>query len=157
MSGAMLAVTYVLEGDLDRLRIPAPRPARFSDRLWQHTCFEIFIRAEGATTAYHEFNFSPSHEWAAYAFERYREGAPLMDEALDPQVAVRDVAGELELSASIRLGALSPMHARGKLTLALSAVVEDRDGSLSYWALAHPAGKPDFHHADAFALELANV
>jgi hypothetical protein len=46
------------------------------------------------------------------------------------------------------------MHAGARLTLALSAVIEDEDGVLSYWALKHPAGKPDFHHRDAFALEL---
>jgi len=40
------------------------------------------------------------------------------------------------------------------LRLALAAVVEDERGMLSYWALRHPAGKPDFHHPDAFALEL---
>jgi hypothetical protein len=33
-------------------------------------------------------------------------------------------------------------------------VIEAADGSLSYWALRHPPGKPDFHHRDAFALEL---
>ena len=40
------------------------------------------------------------------------------------------------------------------LRLGLSAVVEDVDGILSYWALRHPSGKPDFHHTDAFALQL---
>jgi hypothetical protein len=40
------------------------------------------------------------------------------------------------------------------LRLGLSAVIESCNGSLSYWALRHPAGKPDFHHADAFALGL---
>jgi ABC-type uncharacterized transport system permease subunit len=46
------------------------------------------------------------------------------------------------------------MHRRGRLALALSVVVEHEDGVLSYWALAHPAAKPDFHHRDAFVLEL---
>ncbi len=36
----------------------------------------------------------------------------------------------------------------------ISAVIEETDGTKSYWALAHPPGKPDFHHADCFALEL---
>jgi hypothetical protein len=40
------------------------------------------------------------------------------------------------------------------LRLGLSAVIEDDNGSLSYWALKHPSGKPDFHHPDAFALEI---
>ena len=33
-----------------------------------------------------------------------------------------------------------------RLQLALAAVVEDEDGRLSYWALRHAPGKPDFHH-----------
>jgi len=73
---AILAVTYIVEGDLDRVRVPAPRPQRFADRLWRHTCCEIFIARRGLP-GYHEFNLSPSGEWAAYAFERYRERAPL--------------------------------------------------------------------------------
>jgi hypothetical protein len=41
------------------------------------------------------------------------------------------------------------------LHLGFTAVIEDRDGRLSYWALRHPPGKPDFHHADSFALKLS--
>jgi hypothetical protein len=39
--------------------------------------------------------------------------------------------------------------------MALSAVIEATDGTLSYWALAHPSDKPDFHHPDSFVLELS--
>lgn len=156
IKGGKLAVTYVLAGELGRVHLPTPQPPRIADRLWQHTCCELFVRREDVP-AYHEFNFAPSGEWAVYAFERYREGAPLMDEALDPRVTVRSAAGKLELDAVIRLDRLSPMHAHSTLSLALSAVVEDREGVLSYWALAHPSGKPDFHHPAAFALELANA
>jgi hypothetical protein len=151
-----LMVTYVLEGAIDRICVPAPRPPRIADRLWHHTCFEILIRRE-ALPGYHEFNLAPSGEWAAYAFERYRKGAPLVDEMLDPQVTVRSAAGKLELEALIRLDPLSPAHARSGLALALCAVVEERDGTVSYWALRHAAGKPDFHHSDAFALHLDEV
>jgi hypothetical protein len=38
--------------------------------------------------------------------------------------------------------------------LGISAVIETRDRQKSYWALAHPPGKPDFHHADCFAATL---
>ena len=41
------------------------------------------------------------------------------------------------------------------LRLGLSAVIEDDSGKLSYWALKHPSGKPDFHHPDTFVLEIA--
>ena len=150
-SGDTLAVTFVLIGDLDRIRIPEPRLPRIGERLWEHTCCEIFITLEGVP-AYHEFNFAPSGEWAAYAFERYREGAPVMDEALGPRMTVRRAAGQLEIDVLIRLDRLSPAHAGAKLRLALSAVIEDRDGGLTYWALAHPASAPDFHHPDSFTL-----
>ena len=152
-----LAVTYVLEGALERLRVPAPRPPRIAHRLWEHTCCEIFIAAKGRP-GYHEFNLSPSGEWAVHAFERYRKGAPLSDppdaEGLAPRIAVRNAAGRMELDAVVRLDRLSSLHLTASLSLALSAVVEDSEGLLSYWALTHPPGRPDFHHAEAFALEL---
>ena len=87
----MLAVGYLLEGDLDRLRVPRARTPRIAERLWQHTCCEVFVACEGSP-AYHEFNFGPSREWAAYAFVRYRDGGILTDEALNPGITVRDTA-----------------------------------------------------------------
>jgi|SRR5688572_29775252 hypothetical protein len=153
--GERLAVSYVVECDLDRVRVPAPRAPRPADRLWEHTCCEIFIARKGAP-GYREYNFSPSGEWAAYAFEAYRarcagEPQPALS---PPQITVRGDRGTLELDASISLDGLAPRPG-ARLALALSAVIEDSDGKLSYWALRHPRGKPDFHHPDAFALELA--
>ena len=116
----------------------------------------MFI-ARAGQPAYHEFNLAPSGEWAAYAFARYRDGALLADEDLDPRIAVRSSADGLALEASIRLDRLSPVLVRARLALALSAVLEDDAGALSYWALKHPPGRPDFHHPDAFALELDEV
>ena len=40
------------------------------------------------------------------------------------------------------------------MRLALVAVIAEKNGSLSYWALAHPPHRPDFHHAEAFVLVL---
>ena len=40
------------------------------------------------------------------------------------------------------------------LRLGASAVIETRDGVLSYWALPHPAARPDFHAAGGFTLRL---
>ena len=99
---------------------------------------------------YREFNFSPSGEWAAYTFRGYRDGGEL-DIDMAPIIAVHRSVDRLELHAEIRPDCLPPGRS---LQLGLSAVVEDADGVLSYWALRHPPGKPDFHHADAFALQL---
>lgn len=152
----ILAVHYSLEGDLDRLRVPRPRTPRVAEHLWQHTCCEIFVASKGSP-GYHELNFGPSGEWAAYAFARYRDGGILVDDQLDPGVTVRSAAGGFELDARVRLSRLSPAHRSASLSLAVSAVVEDDSGKLSYWALGHPPGKPDFHHPDAFTLELDGI
>jgi hypothetical protein len=141
----MLALSYRIEADLERLRIPAPRAPAPGERLWQHLCCEAFV-APAAASAYREFNFSPSGEWAAYAFERYREGAPLG--IPDPGILVRMDGEALELAASIPV---EPV----RLRVALCAVIEERDGTLSYWALRHPSARPDFHHHDGFTLEVA--
>ena len=99
---------------------------------------------------YREFNFSPSGEWAVYAFRSYRVGGEL-DVELAPGIVVRRTMNRLELDAEICQDILPPGR---PLRLGLSAVMEDADGELSYWALRHPPGKPDFHHTDAFALQL---
>lgn len=149
----MLAIAYAVEGDLARVRVPRPRPPQFVDGLWKHTCCECFVSLEDRPE-YHEFNFAPSGEWAAYAFKKYREGGPFAHEALNPRVTVRKVADKLELDALISLDRLSSAHTSGKLVVGLSAVIEEVGGRLSYWALRHPAGKPDFHQRDSFALEI---
>jgi hypothetical protein len=144
-----IAVVFSLEGQLSRLRIPESRPPGRTDGLWRHTCFEAFVMA-GNGPGYREFNFSPSGEWAAYAFRAYREGGMLEAES-NPGIVVRRSTDRLELDAVIRPECLPS----GKLLrLGLSAVIEDAYGGLSYWALRHPLGKPDFHHTDGFTLEL---
>ena len=145
-----LQVAYILEGEIERLRIPGPRAPRIAERLWQHTCCEIFIARRGAP-GYREFNLSPSGEWAAYAFERYREGGLLSDPALSPEIEVKQGPRRLELSARIRL------QDHIKLLIGLAAVIEEESGTLSYWALRHAPDKPDFHHPAAFAMELDEV
>ena len=90
---AVIRVLYRVEGRLDRLQVPQPRAPRFADGLWRHTCCEIFVARDGSP-AYHEFNFSPSGEWAAYAFSGYREGA-LRDENVRPTIRMQTAEGVL--------------------------------------------------------------
>ena len=107
----------------------------------------------GEGPEYREFNFSPSGEWAVYDFRNYRKGGVLESE-LAPGIVVHKTMDRLELGAEICQGLLP--HGR-PLRLGLSAIVEDAAGILSYWALRHPPGKPDFHHTDAFALQLEKL
>jgi hypothetical protein len=151
-SSAELELTFRLDGDIPRIWFPSPGVPRIATQLWRHTCFEAFIALEGQP-AYHEFNFAPSGEWAVYAFCDYRDGGPLAYEMMRPHIAVRSAGSRLELDALVRLDGLSAIHPHASLRIGLSAVIEASDG-LSYWALRHPADKPDFHDADGFALLL---
>jgi hypothetical protein len=151
-SPAGLTLVYRLTGDLENLRIPDPRTALRADGLWRHTCFEAFIGQTGGRN-YWEYNFSPSGAWAAYQFTGYREGMAALMKGAAPIISV-DTAGDtlevtvrVDLSWLVRAGASSPR-------LGVTAVIEDRARVLSYWALKHPAEKPDFHHADGFVLPL---
>jgi hypothetical protein len=148
MAGEALELQYTLRADLARLRIPGPKPASRTDELWRHTCFEAFLHAR-AGTGYHEVNASPSTEWALYSFDDYRHGMTPANVSTPPAIHVTRSARELVVDVRIDLKVLPPSRA-----LALAAVIEDESGSLSYWALKHPAAKPDFHHAGGFALEL---
>ena len=147
-----LGLTYALEGDLGAIRVPAPVAPSIVHGLWEHTCFEVFVAADGRP-GYHEMNFAPSGAWAAFAFRGYRDGEPLNDTGLAPHIAVRrEGGGRLLLDARVPLVRLAPAYAAARLRLALTAVVEDARGGRSYWALRHPPGRPDFHPRAGFAL-----
>lgn len=149
--GALLLLRYRAGGDIGRLLLPPPSAPVRTDELWRHTCFEAFIAAAGG--GYYEFNFAPSGEWAAYRFSAYREG--MADLPIDaPQTEARAEDGVFDLIVSLDLASLPKLAAAPAWTVALTAVIEEADGRKSYWALAHPPGKPDFHHSDGFALQL---
>jgi hypothetical protein len=149
---ALLSVSFSLAGDLRRLRVPSGGPARRGDRLWEHTCFEAFL-APAVGASYHELNLSPSGEWAEYAFARYRErDTSLAGSGVTPEITVSRAEGRLDLTAVLRVDRLPLLAGSRALRVALSVVVEEEGGRLSYWALRHPGARPDFHHPDAFAL-----
>jgi hypothetical protein len=149
--GAQLAFQYLVNGDIEELELPPQRHATHADGLWKQTCFEAFARVPGAR-GYVELNFSPSSEWAVYAFDDYREGMRAMTSAGAPGIVCRRREGALEVDVDVQL----PLpRETWTLELAISAVLRDRHGGSSYWALAHPPGKPDFHHRDSYALKLA--
>ncbi|HEX9963934.1 MAG TPA: DOMON-like domain-containing protein [Allosphingosinicella sp.] len=171
-----LQLRFVLIGNIRKVRLRLREPYR-GEELWRHTCFEAFVRV-GGDEDYLEFNLAPSGDWAAYSFQRYREGmeraagvgaSPLDVQsrtgALEPErKALLKQAGfdtlerfepsffslktELSFPDSMGLAVARPWQ------IGLSTVVEERNGRISYWALANPPGKPDFHDPACFALEL---
>ena len=161
-----LVLSYVVTGKISALLMPPIVPAARADELWQHTCFEAFLRP-AADAAYYEFNFAPSTQWAAYQFDSYRNGMGVLTEIGAPRIEVRAAPERYTLQATLELDRLPTARLsssaddgrvrEGKATwrLGLAAVIEETSGRKSYWALAHPPGKADFHHSDCFALEIS--
>jgi hypothetical protein len=151
-----LLLSYVVTGRINDIRMPPVAPAARGDELWRHTCFEAFVRAASGPE-YYEFNFAPSTQWAAYRFSDYRSGMSVAAEAEPPSIEVQPSTDRYTLQASLELDRLSGLPRKSLWRLGLSALIEDTAGQMSYWALAHPPGKPDFHHADGFAHEFSQA
>jgi len=121
---------------------------RRADDLWRHSCFEAFVASAGAP-GYHELNLATSGHWAGYAFDGYRAG---MCAASDVRLVEADWRFG-DRRADIRLS-IAVSHADADWALNVTAVIEAKDGSKSYWALAHALGPPDFHARDGFLATL---
>jgi len=131
----------------DRFVIAEPKEPDRADGLWQTTCFEAFLRAEDEE-AYREWNFAPSGQWAVYDFSGYRADMSNAELTSPPYIRMEDNLTWWALGATIGVDA-APTWALG-----LSAILEERGGTKSYWSLAHSSDKPDFHAADCFAARL---
>lgn len=148
-----LHLAFSVTGDIAALRLPPPGPIVRADELWRHSCFEAFLRP-GGDPGYFELNFAPSRAWAAYRFNDYRMDMAVADDVPAPAIEVSQSTDSYRLSAAVELSAALGLLADRPWRLGLSAVIEEESGRQSLWALAHPPGKPDFHHAHCFAAEL---
>jgi hypothetical protein len=153
LRAAGLLLRYVVSGKIDELALAAVTAPTRTDELWRHTCFEAFIQPSPGET-YYEFNFAPSTRWAAYRFDGYRAGMRVAGEIGAPQIELEREGDRFTLQATLQWDEASELGRAATWRLAVSAVLEEAAGGKSYWALAHPPGKPDFHHADCFAVEL---
>ena len=131
----------------ERFVVPVSEEPHRADELWKTTCFEAFLRPLGEER-YREWNFAPSGDWAAYEFTGYRDGMVPAEIDADPYIRMEDNFTWWALGATIAVPADTNWQ------LGLSAVLEEKDGTKSYWALAHPGEKPDFHDPGCFAAHL---
>lgn len=148
-----LRLRYFVDGDVNRIVVaPHARSVR-TDGLWMHTCFEAFVAGQ-ESSAYCEFNFSPSTEWAVYGFTGYREGMAPLAHATPPVVTASVTEDRIALEAVVPRETLLALPGDSKLRLGLAAVIERKDGGISHWAITHPAERPDFHDPAGFVLQI---
>ena len=144
---AMTNIWFGVGAPASRFLIPeAEEPARV-DELWKTTCFEAFLRPLDEA-GYTEWSFAPSGQWASYDFIGYRENMTEAEVGSPPYIRMEDNLTWWTLGATIAVPADTNWE------LGLSAVLEEKDGTKSYWALSHPREKPDFHDPGCFAARL---
>lgn len=139
-------ITFAIEGATERLALPQPAKPYRTDELWRTTCLEFFVAT--GPESYLEFNFSPSSQWAEYRFDNYRAGMQALPVDEPPVILVSDEGDCLIVPVIIEW----PNMAVG--AVGLTAVIEETDGTKSYWALAHAPGAPDFHNRDCWIATL---
>ena len=134
-------------GGLSFNRHKPENSARRQDNLWEHTCFEAFLARPGAE-GYWEVNIAPNGDWNLYQFDDYRTGGVAEPLAKPPEV--RFSMNRVGCRCTIQIP-LQPWWPSAEIPeIALTMVLEDRSSCLSYWALSHPADKPDFHDRRGF-------
>ncbi len=149
---SILAWRYEVRGDLMAVVLPEPAesPAR-RDRLWEETCLEFFL-APADAPRYWEFNLSPAGHWNVYRFESYRQGMAEEAALASLPFTIERTSASLLLTLEVDVAGLIP--APLSIEVAISAVIKDREGETTYWALTHPGPQPDFHRREAFLIKL---
>lgn len=153
-SGALHAA-YQVKGALDCVNwrgIPPVTGRRHE--LWRQTCFELFFGIQGAA-AYWEMNLSPNGCWNIYRFMDYRIG--MREEAFVDQPVCNIVEDDGLFSICCTIDCKALFNDSSNLELAVSSVIQDAGGSISYWAMDHYGPVPDFHNRAGFSMVLPGI
>ncbi|BAB73738.1 DOMON-like domain-containing protein [Anabaena sp. FACHB-709] len=147
-----LTINYQVVGELAPVEIPSSVdiPTR-KHELWQDTCFEFFIGIKDSQQ-YWEFNLSPSRNWNIYRFHGYRQGMQEETAFTALPFSIENYSDSLEMSLNVDLERIiSPEQL---IDVAITTVIKQKDGKITYWALVHPGKEADFHIRDSFIIRL---
>jgi hypothetical protein len=148
LSDGTLFLRWRIDG-AQRVLLPAYAGTGRADDLWKTTCFEMFLNL--GERGYREFNFSPSGRWAAYDFASYRVASGAAELSDWPETSVE--RGDTIITGAVRV----PVDALAGARLgALSAVIEEEGGVISFWASEHHNDEPDFHDRACFTLDFGS-
>ena len=143
-------LTFTIDDPKDALQVPDGKGIR-RDGLWMTTCLEFFL-GRASEDSYREFNFSPGGDWAAYSFDRQRQGQRQLLMPEDPKVRWRRERNTWILEAELTINDL-PENGACNLT----AVIEEKDGTKTHWAALHAPKSPDFHDPLCFSVPFPSL
>jgi hypothetical protein len=150
----LLTIHYALAGKIEDIFLPSPsvNPSR-KDDLWKTTCLEFFLAVKNLPQ-YWEFNISPSRDWNVYYMDAYRRIG------FRQEASIQWFDSEMQKSTNVFLlnaaVDLNPIiQVEQMLEVGVTAVIQTKEGSETYWALTHPAPEADFHLRQSFLLAMA--
>ncbi|MCC5645251.1 DOMON-like domain-containing protein [Nostoc sp. CHAB 5824] len=147
-----LIICYTLGGDLKEIAITPPsNAASRKHELWKDTCFEFFLGIKDSQR-YWEFNLSSAGHWNVYRFNGYRQGMQEETAFKNLPFNVQNQADGLTLALDVDLNKI--ISAEQAIEVAITTVIKDKDGEVTYWALTHRGAEADFHIRDSFIVEL---
>jgi len=142
-------LTYEILGNTQAIAFPDRTASGRSTKLWEETCFELFIR--NVDGEYVEFNFAPSGQWACFHFDRYRTGMRDVNLDAQPKISVAVTPQLFQLKVSLDLADVGLLgRPDATLFIALTSVMKLQDQRYCYFALEFPSGSLDFHHPAGF-------
>jgi hypothetical protein len=155
-----IEIEYQLENCVGQaLDLVSEKIARFSETLWQKTCFEFFLRFP-EQNIYWEWNWNPLGHWGAFCFdgERQRGTQDKFCEAGLMKIESHETTNSiLKIKARFHCGfsnKLSWLMAHptllNKSQVSLNAVLLDTKNKTTHWALKHTTHKADFHKFSNF-------
>ncbi len=146
-------LSFTLIDPKDLVNFESINPKKRSFELWNHTCFEAFFKLPDGS--YFEFNFALNFAWNCYYFTSYRS-SPLTEFPVNDSLIARDILLSKDkkiLIAKIPQEVKDILN-KNRVKCSFTAVIKDRENRTHYYALKHADGKPNFHHADSFILEI---
>ena len=145
-------IQYLVTGDISKAKFPPVlQHGQRKNNLWKSTCFELFISPDNHTE-YWEYNFSPSHHWALYQFSGYRENQS-DDLSITDLVITTQRTNDQQFELACKAPLPDPIKGH-TIDIGVSAVIQDTEDNLYYYALIHCKETADFHNRKSFIISV---
>lgn len=146
LSSETISFSYEITGEVNNIlwasEVNSPKQ---KDELWTSTCIELFV-AQANGKKYMEWNVSPTHDWANYKFNLYRERDNQSEVVIKPTISKTIMSEKtINIEFILQVGELALFLGDKPWEFYPSVILKLKDESFSYWAIQHLSDEPDFH------------
>ncbi len=147
--GDFLILRHVMTGAIESILMAEPEVPVRRMRLWETTCFECFFGVPGQDL-YWEINLSTAGHWNVFRLDNYRSG--LREELSIQALSILVDRSVFSLETELDLSLLGIQDS--EIELSVTAVIADKRGAMSHWAVCHGGIEADFHLRNSFVIRI---